>query len=128
MQRETRGFSIRKTPREGHAEKSRVVLYVTAAQLSVFLVRRRLTPYFSYESSRRYIKVVFASRSMAHLTGRSQVVVYLCDSPRGGAKSLAKFCVCPHKQAGSREGSVCEVRASSSRFRRVSQLRQQNLA
>jgi hypothetical protein len=36
--------------------------------------------------------------------------------------------VCPHKQAGSRKGWVCEVRATSSRSRRVLQLRQQNLA
>ena len=38
---------------------------------------------------------------MAHLTGRNQVFVSFCESPRGGAKSLAIFCVCPHKQAWS---------------------------
>ncbi len=35
VQHKTRGFSCRKTSKEGHAEKSGVVLYVLAAQLSV---------------------------------------------------------------------------------------------
>ncbi len=33
------------------------------------------------------VEVVFASRSMAHLTNGSRVFVSFCESPRGGAKS-----------------------------------------
>ncbi len=44
--------------------------------------------------------------------------------PRGGAKWQFEK-KCPHNQVGSKIGAVCEVRATSSRSRRVSQLRRQ---
>ncbi len=47
--------------------------------------------------------------------------------PRGGAKWRFER-RCPHKQAGPRKGWVCDLQVTSSRSRRVSQLRRQNLA